>query len=505
MSRRSRTGDVDLIATPDERPAQPAGSRAGFDINDIDSAIGDLTADVQGGPVNAVELPSTMPSGSASPILAGIAEVEAGFGPTDEQLAVPQTDPHQQHGPPVPPPAAPAYAQSAAPPPYAPASAPPPYAQPSAPPPYAQPSAPSSAPPADPFAGGSAPPAGRPIQNEATAYVRNPLLSPRPPAPVPASAPPDPYASTAGQPEVGAPPRGRLVVQGGDWNGTTWYLNRAETRLGRGEENDIVVLDIGVSRNHLVLVRHVEGFRLVDLQSGNGTYVNGRRVMETELYDGDRVDLGHTSLVFATQGEPRLRPPGTAEYGAGRRLPTSWLVIMALTTFFTVLGTMYLVRSLKDDGPPPAVLAVQEAVANQDWTAAKAAVEAARAEGVDEAELGELPGRIEQEAAARARIEQAQPMVMGAVPADDALKLPEKLEAVLGEIPPGSMYYPESRSLLQQGRQLRVNAMLDEAERLLEGGQSVRARLRVREALEEDPANARAKALRRQLDQLENR
>jgi len=47
--------------------------------------------------------------------------------------------------------------------------------------------------------------------------------------------------------------------------------------------------------------------------------------------------------------------------------------------------------------------------------------------------------------------------------------------------------------------------LLDDAQRLMGEGQSVRARLQVRAAMDEDPSNPRAKALRRTLDALENR
>lgn len=522
MSRRSRTGEVDPIPAPEERPERPARASAPFDFGDIDAAIGDLTADVPAGPVNAVELPPAPSSASTS--VPGLAAVEAGFGLTDEQLPVPRpVSPgrpdafaitgDQKDSAPAPPAARPPSAPPGA------WSGPPPAVQ--YPPPSAAPRPapgqylPSSAPPRPPvatpappgFSGPASsglPPAGRPIQNIETAFVRNPLLAARPSAPAPAGPPPgpDPHAPTAAQPSVGAPPRGRLIVQGGDWNGTTWYLNRAETRLGRGEENDIVVLDIGVSRQHLVFVRHPQGFRLVDLQSGNGTYVNGRRVVEAEVYDGDRIDMGHTTLLFGTIGQPRLRAPGTGEHGraGGRQLPTSWLIVMALTTFFTVLGTMYLVRTLKgDDAPPPTLTTTREAVANQDWSAARAALEQARSAGADEAELAELDARIGREEKAQGLIEQARALMAAPVATDAAKAMPEKVGALLAEVPPTSVYSGDARNLEGQAERMRIDALLDEIEGMVDEGRSAAALVRVEAILEEAPGNPRAKALRRRL------
>lgn len=512
MSDRPRTGEVEPIPAPDERPGASARVRpasAGFDFGDIDAAIGDLTADVQPGAIEAVELPPALPVPRPAEAHARLAALEAGFGVTDEHDAVESPSPYAvtgDHGDSAPAPPGPPAALSAPPPP-AWAATPPPQARPvSAPvaPPVAPPMArPVAGPPGSP-----PPPARRPIQNVETAYVKNPLMGPRPrsaaPAPGLPSAPPaeqptDPFAPTEGQPAVDQPPRGRLVVHGGDWNGTTWYLNRAETRLGRGEENDIVVLDIGVSRQHIVFARHGEGFRLIDLQSGNGTYVNGRRVAEAELYDGDRIDLGHTTLVFGTLGPPRHRRPGSGDYGqgVGRQLPTTWLVAMALTTFFTVLGTMYLVRTLRGGGGDEvAVAEAVAAVADRRWEAARAAVEQARAEGADEEELAALSGRIEAGVAAAAVIERATAALEGGA-------TPEEIEALVAEVPPASPYAGDARGLVQRAKQQQVKTTLDDAERLLAEKKTAAARVKVEGVLGEDAGNVRARALLKRIEALE--
>jgi hypothetical protein len=68
--------------------------------------------------------------------------------------------------------------------------------------------------------------------------------------------------------------------------------------VGRGEDNDVVLADTGVSRRHAELVTTDSGTLLRDLGSTNGTYVNGVRVTEQALHDGDRLTLGTTDLVF---------------------------------------------------------------------------------------------------------------------------------------------------------------------------------------------------------------
>jgi hypothetical protein len=78
---------------------------------------------------------------------------------------------------------------------------------------------------------------------------------------------------------------------------TAHPLTRAVTRLGRGTDVDIRVDDPGVSRHHaeILLGREV---LLRDLNSTNGTYVDGVQVGEIVLRDGAVVQLGGTRLTF---------------------------------------------------------------------------------------------------------------------------------------------------------------------------------------------------------------
>lgn len=68
--------------------------------------------------------------------------------------------------------------------------------------------------------------------------------------------------------------------------------------LGRGLGNDIILEDTRVSRHHAQLRYKARRFWLTDLNSTNGTFVNGARVTETALRDGDVVSLGGLELTF---------------------------------------------------------------------------------------------------------------------------------------------------------------------------------------------------------------
>ena len=89
-------------------------------------------------------------------------------------------------------------------------------------------------------------------------------------------------------------------------------LVRAVSRLGRGSDTDIRVEDPGASRNHCEIVLG-QPVLLRDLNSTNGTLVNGQRVAQAELVDGSTITIGTTSLVFRTSG------PDVASHGSPPR------------------------------------------------------------------------------------------------------------------------------------------------------------------------------------------
>ena len=81
--------------------------------------------------------------------------------------------------------------------------------------------------------------------------------------------------------------------------GRTWRIGVASTVIGRDESSaDLVLNDTNVSRRHAEL-KHLGGVWVIaDLGSTNGTRVNGLRVSEEELADGDTVTLGLVNLLF---------------------------------------------------------------------------------------------------------------------------------------------------------------------------------------------------------------
>jgi two-component system, cell cycle response regulator len=103
-------------------------------------------------------------------------------------------------------------------------------------------------------------------------------------------------------PKVGGQDRDRayLIVLAGSAVGEMYKISKDETIIGRGSMADIQVIDEGISRRHASL--KLEGERVVisDLGSTNGTFVNGEKIGVHALRDGDKIQVGSTTILKFT-------------------------------------------------------------------------------------------------------------------------------------------------------------------------------------------------------------
>ncbi|MGD9505977.1 MAG: FHA domain-containing protein [Syntrophobacteraceae bacterium] len=76
-------------------------------------------------------------------------------------------------------------------------------------------------------------------------------------------------------------------------------LDGESVTIGRRAANDVVIDNLGVSSTHARIDFVDGGFQLTDLQSKNGSFVNGRIVSSCRLHDGDVITIGKHTLVFA--------------------------------------------------------------------------------------------------------------------------------------------------------------------------------------------------------------
>jgi pSer/pThr/pTyr-binding forkhead associated (FHA) protein len=89
-----------------------------------------------------------------------------------------------------------------------------------------------------------------------------------------------------------------LVVQRGPDAGSRFLLDTDVVTAGRHPDSEIFLDDVTVSRRHAEFRRTPEGFRVCDVGSLNGTYVNRDRIDELVLSGGDEVQIGKYRLVF---------------------------------------------------------------------------------------------------------------------------------------------------------------------------------------------------------------
>jgi Protein of unknown function (DUF3662)/FHA domain len=96
-------------------------------------------------------------------------------------------------------------------------------------------------------------------------------------------------------------PQGAIVAREGSVRREV-TLTADPITVGRDPKNDIVLDDRRVSRRHAEVRLRLGRYTLYDLQSTNGTFVNGRRIAEMVLSDDDRITIGGAELVVRLEG-----------------------------------------------------------------------------------------------------------------------------------------------------------------------------------------------------------
>jgi len=117
--------------------------------------------------------------------------------------------------------------------------------------------------------------------------VRSAVVS----GPTPQPPPPPPTTGSA-----------RIELASGTETGRVIAVREPRLVLGRGVDADVRLTDTGVSRKHAELHLDDGKVTIVDLQSTNGTTVNGRPIDRALLHDGDRIGIGASVLVFRQDG-----------------------------------------------------------------------------------------------------------------------------------------------------------------------------------------------------------
>ena len=121
--------------------------------------------------------------------------------------------------------------------------------------------------------------------------------------------------------------RPRLLVIAGPAKDSTIPLPEGEAALGRDPANAVFVADTSVSRKHCLLRKDEDGrFQIRDLDSRNGTLVNGRAVKEQWLRHGDEVATGDSVFLFLVEEQDQAIPASRVEFDDNHSLAETRLI-----------------------------------------------------------------------------------------------------------------------------------------------------------------------------------
>ena len=118
----------------------------------------------------------------------------------------------------------------------------------------------------------------------------------------------------------------RLVAIGGPLNGGTFYLDEPVVSIGRLASNDIYLEDLFVSRHHSVIRNQGGQYVIEDVNSANGTYVDGERVDAGALEEGSIIQIGASRFLFRLREESESEISDLRSEISDRRLQVkAWL------------------------------------------------------------------------------------------------------------------------------------------------------------------------------------
>ncbi len=117
-------------------------------------------------------------------------------------------------------------------------------------------------------------------------------------------------------------------------NGQKFVLNQHKLEVGRRPNSDIVLKDSSVSSIHAHIIQNGSSWKVFNLLSSNGTYVNGKKVAESVIVPGDRVSFAGAEFLFMLIDEP-----------VPQRKPFKHLMLMSvgLVLLLGFAGLIYLI------------------------------------------------------------------------------------------------------------------------------------------------------------------
>lgn len=98
--------------------------------------------------------------------------------------------------------------------------------------------------------------------------------------------------------------------------GKVYVLSKERNTIGRDKDNDIVLDDATVSSIHCRMVQNEGTWKVVNLLSSNGTFINGEKISQHAIKNGDRIRFGDVAFTFESISDAPSRLGNKSVYGA---------------------------------------------------------------------------------------------------------------------------------------------------------------------------------------------
>ncbi len=264
--------------------------------------------------------------------------------------------------------------------------------------------------------------------------------------PAPAEKGKVPATSAPEEAEEVLPNQPVLRFRSGPLAGKDVALIRREISLGRiAEGNDIVIPDESISRRHVELVRLGHGYSLKDLQSVNGTSVNGERVVSRPLRTGDRIKFGMVEADYLGPTAEDVKPVDRRLLKRVLVAATGVLLLLFLFEGFQLyrvrMARLRAAQAAQDDDSgsvEKSLVEAQTARRDERWDRAKAAYQSALSQDPVNAEARKGIKDVQAEIEMKQAFDRARQRV-------DVGQDEEGVEVYL-QIAPTSIYYPRARA-----------------------------------------------------------
>lgn len=122
-------------------------------------------------------------------------------------------------------------------------------------------------------------------------------------------------------------PMAKLVVLSEGFTGLTYELKVEKTTVGRLEDNAFQIAEQSVSSHHCELLQRVDDVLVKDLNSTNGTFINGEQIKEATLKPGQILRLGQVEMRLES-GTGKAASPAPAAAAAAAKKPLDKTVVL---------------------------------------------------------------------------------------------------------------------------------------------------------------------------------